>query len=238
MHQIEVSKISIDVVRKDIKNMHLAVYPPTGRVRIAVPLRIKDEAVRLFAVSKLSWIRRQKRKFEGQERETSRDYTDRESHYFLGQRYLLNVIEQNSTPKVVIKNKSKIDLYVRPNTATDKRQFIINEWYRTELKKLIPPIIGKFENKLGVKAKEWRVKRMKTKWGTCNIEHKRIWINLELAKKPTICLEYIILHELTHLIERQHNDNFLAHIEKNMPEWKFNKEELNRLPVSHGDWKY
>ena len=238
MHQIEVSQIIIDVVCKDIKNMHLAVYPPTGRVRIAVPLRIKDEAVRLFAVSKLSWIRRQKRKFEGQERETSRDYIDRESHYFLGQRYLLNVIEQNSTPKVVIKNKSKIDLYVRPNTATDKRQFIINEWYRTELKKLIPPIIGKFEKKLGVKAKEWRVKRMKTKWGTCNIENKRIWINLELAKKPTICLEYIILHELAHLIERQHNDNFLAHIEKCMPEWKFHKEELNRLPVSHGDWKY
>ena len=238
MHQIEVSKIIIDVVRKDIKNMHLAVYPPTGRVRIAAPLRINDEAVRLFAISKLSWIRRQKRKFEGQERETSRDYIDRESHYFLGQRYLLNVIEQNSTPKVVIKNKSKIDVYVRPNTATDKKQAVINEWYRAELKKLIPPIIAKFEKDLGVKVNDWRVKRMKTKWGTCNIDQKRIWINLELAKKPIICLEYIVLHELIHLLERHHNDNFLYHIEKCMPEWKFQKEELNRLPVSHGDWKY
>jgi len=233
MYQIKISDIIIDVVRKDIKNIHLGVYPPTGRVRIAAPLRIDDETVRLFAISKLSWIKKQQRKFEAQERESERDYIARESHYFLGQRYLLNVIEHNAAPKVVLSNKSKIDLYIRPNTAPEKREVIMNEWYRAELKKLIPPIIKKYENQTGVKINDWGVRQMKTKWGSCNIEDKRIWINLELAKKPIICLEYIILHELIHLIERHHNHKFLAYMTKYMPQWKFHKEELNRLPLSH-----
>ena len=144
MDQIEVSNIKIDVVRKDIKNMHLAVYPPTGRVRIAAPLRINNEAVRLFAISKLSWIKKHQLKFKEQERETNRDYTARESHYLFGQRYLLNVIEYNAAPKVILRNKTYIDLYFRPNTTTEKRQAIMNEWYRAELKKLIPPIIEKY----------------------------------------------------------------------------------------------
>ena len=238
MHQIEVTNIVIDVVRKDIKNMHLAVYPPAGRVRIAVPLRINDEAIRLFVISKLSWIKRRQRKFQEQDRETNREYTTRESHYFLGQRYLLNVIEHNAPPKVILRNKTFIDFYIRPNTLIVKKEKIMNEWFRVELKKLIPPIIEKYETHIGVKAYDWGVKQMKTKWGTCNIKEKRIWINLELAKKPIVCLEYIILHELIHLIERHHNDNFLAYMEKNMPQWKFHKEELNRLPISHAEWSY
>ncbi|MCP4104097.1 MAG: M48 family metallopeptidase [Desulfobacteraceae bacterium] len=139
---------------------------------------------------------------------------------------------------MVLSNKSRVDLYIRPDTAKEKRQSVMNEWYRAELKKLIPPIIEKYENQLGVKTNDWSVRQMKTKWGSCNIEDKRIWINLELAKKPVICLEYIILHEMIHLIERHHNDNFLAHMTRNMPQWKFHKQELNRLPVSHGDWNY
>jgi len=238
MYQIKISDIIIDVVRKDIKNIHLGVYPPGGRVRIAAPLRIDDETVRLFAISKLSWIKKQQRKFKEQDRESERDYIARESHYFLGQRYLLNVIEHNAAPKVVLSNKSKIDLYIRPNTAPEKRESIMNEWYRAELKKLIPPIIEKYEKQTGVKINDWGVRQMKTKWGSCNIEDKRIWINLELAKKPIICLEYIILHELIHLIERHHNNKFLAYMTKYMPQWKFHKEELNRLPVSHKIWKY
>lgn len=232
------SQLSIDVVRKDIKNMHLAVYPPTGRVRIAAPLRIDDEAVRLFAISKIGWIRKHQRNFEAQDRQPQRQFKERESHYFLGKRYLLRIIEQEAPPQVVFKTKTYIDLYVRPNNTTEQRQVVLNEWYRSELKKLIQPIIEKWEKQIGVTVDDWQVKQMKTKWGTCNIEKKRIWINLELAKKPIICLEYIVVHEMIHLLERKHNVRFLSLMEKFMPQWKFYKEELNRLPVSHGEWSY
>ncbi|MCX6266067.1 MAG: SprT family zinc-dependent metalloprotease [Bacteroidetes bacterium] len=230
--------LSIDVVRKDIKNMHLAVYPPNGRVRIAAPLRIDDEAVRLFAISRLGWIKRQQRKFANQDRQSPRQYKERESHYFQGKRFLLRVIEVDAPPKVIIKTKTYIDLYVRPDTTTEQRETIVNEWYRAELKKLIPSLIEKWSTQIGVSVNDWQVKQMKTKWGTCNIEKKRIWVNLELAKKPIPCLEYLIVHELVHLIERHHNDRFLSLMEQYMPQWKFYKEELNRLPVSHGEWTY
>jgi predicted metal-dependent hydrolase len=232
------SNLSIDVVRKDIKNMHLAVYPPTGRVRVAAPLRIDDEAVRLFAISKIAWIRKNQRNFVAQERLSPREFKQRESHYFQGKRYLLRIIEYDAPPKVLLKTKTYIDLFIRPDSTTEQKQTIINEWYRSELKKLIPEIIEKWEQKIGVKVSDWQVKQMKTKWGSCKIEEKRIWINLELAKKPLHCLEYIIVHEMLHLIERHHNEAFLILIEKYMPQWKFFKEELNRLPVSHGEWDY
>ncbi len=232
------SQLSIDVVRKAIKNLHLAVYPPTGRVRIAAPLRIDDEAVRLFAISKISWIRKHQRNFIAQDRQTPRQFKERESHYFQGKRYLLRILEHEAPPKVVFKTKTYIDLYVRPNSTTEQRQIIINEWYRTELKKLIQPIVDKWEKQIGVTVTDWQVKQMKTKWGTCNIEKKRIWINLELAKKPLHCLEYIVVHEMIHFLERHHNDRFLTLMEKYMPQWKFYKAELNRLPVSHGEWTY
>jgi len=232
------SQLSIDVIRKDIKNMHLAVYPPTGRVRIAAPLRIDDEAVRLFAISKIAWIRKQQRNFIAQDRQPPRQFKERESHYYLGKRYLLRIVEQEAPPKVVFKTKTYIDLHIRPSSTTEQRQIIINEWYRTELKKLIQRIIDKWEKQIGVTVDNWQVRQMKTKWGTCNIEKKRIWINLELAKKPIHCLEYIIVHEMIHLLERYHNDRFLTLMEKYMPQWKFYKEELNRLPVSHGEWTY
>ena len=231
-------QLSIDVVRKDIKNMHLAVYPPNGRVRVAAPLRIDDEAVRLFAISRLGWIKRQQRKFATQDRQSPRQYKDRESHYFQGKRFLLRVIEHEAPPKVVVKTKTYIDLYVRPGTTQEQKEIIVNEWYRAELKKLIPSLIEKWSTQIGVTVNDWQVKQMKTKWGTCNIEKKRIWVNLELAKKPIPCLEYLIVHELVHLIERHHNDRFLTLMEKHMPQWKFYKEELNRLPVSHGEWTY
>ncbi|WP_259015522.1 M48 family metallopeptidase [Emticicia fluvialis] len=231
-------EISIDIIRKNIKHMHLAVYPPTGRVRIAAPLRINDEGVRLFAISKLSWIKKNQRNFEAQDRQPPRQYKERESHYFLGKRYLLRITEQNEAPKVLLKTKTYLDLYIRPNSTTSHRQETINEWYRTELKKLVPGIIDKWQNRIGVTVNDWQVKQMKTKWGTCNIEQKRIWINLELAKKPVICLEYIVVHELIHLLERHHNDRFLTLMDSFMPQWRFYKEELNRFPVSHGDWTY
>lgn len=237
-YQLSINNLIVDVVRKDIKNMHLAVYPPTGRVRIAAPLRIDDEAVRLFAISKISWIRKHQRNFLAQDRQPPRQFKERESHYFQGKRYLLRIIEHEAPPKVVFKTKTYIDLHIRPNRTTEQRQIIINEWYRAELKKLIQPIVDKWEKQIGVTIDDWQVKQMKTKWGTCNIEKKRIWINLELAKKPLHCLEYIVVHEMIHFLERHHNDRFLTLMEKYMPQWKFYKEELNRLPVSHGEWTY
>ena len=238
MYQIEISDFTIDVVLKSIKNIHLSVYPPTGRVRVAAPLETDNETIKLFAISKLSWIRRNQRKFEQQDRQSVRVLKTRESHYFAGRRYLLRVIEHEASPKVEIKSKTHIDLYIRPNTSTEQRQSILNEWYRRQLKNLIPDIITKWEKIIDVQVNDWGVKHMKTKWGTCNIEDKRIWINLELAKKPIQCLEYIVVHEMIHLLERHHNDRFLFYIDKFLPQWKKLKVELNTLPVSHGDWAY
>jgi predicted metal-dependent hydrolase len=231
-------QLSVDMVRKNIKNMHLAVYPPTGRVRIAAPLRMNDEAIRLFAISKLGWIKRNQRNFEKQDRQSPHQYKDRESHYYQGKRFLLRIAEHNAPPAVTIKTKTYIDLCVRPDSTPEQKESILNEWYRSELKRLSQPIITKWEKRIGVTVDSWHVKQMKTKWGTCNIEQKRIWLNLELAKKPVQCLEYIIVHELIHLLERHHNERFLSLMEKHMPQWRFYKEELNRLPVSHGEWTY
>lgn len=238
MHQIKVNDFVIDVVRKNIKNMHLAVYPPTGRVRIAAPLRIDDEALRLFAISKLGWIKRNQRNFALQERETERKFIERESHYFQGKRYLLNVVETNKKQQVVIKNKTYLELQVKPNTAITQRALVMNNWYRAELKKQALPLIEKWSEKIGVKTNDWQVKQMKTKWGTCNIEAKRIWLNLELAKKPITSLEYIIVHELIHLLERHHNDRFLGFMNQYLPNWQQLKKELNQTPISHSNWEY
>jgi predicted metal-dependent hydrolase len=238
MEQITISDIKIDVVRKNIKNIHLAVYPPTGRVRIAVPLHIKEENIRLFAISKLGWIKRNQLKFEEQERITPREYKQHESHYFKGRRYLLNIVETEKKPKVVLKSKKYIELHIKPNTPTQKRHEMLTEWYRSELKKCIPPLIEKWEKILHVKVNQWQIKQMKTKWGSCNIEKKRIWLNLELAKKPVHCLEYVIVHEMVHLLEKYHNKRFYSLMDKYLPNWKLLKNELNRLPVSHAEWGY
>lgn len=237
MNKIEIGNITVDVFHKKIKNLHLAVHPPEGRVRISSPVRVKDEAIRLFIISKLPWIKRQQKKFREQEREREREFLSRESHYFFGKRYLLNVIEHDGPPGVILK-KNTIDMYVRRGTTTEKRRVIMNEWYRKEIKKVIPELLEKWEKITGVSASQWRVKLMKTRWGTCNIKAKRIWFNLELAKKPVICLEYIIVHELVHLLERHHNEKFLRLMEQFMPQWKKYKEELNRLPASYAQWDY
>lgn len=238
MEQITISNIKIDVVRKDIKNIHLAVYPPTGRVRIAAPLKVNEDAIRLFAISKLGWIRKNQKKFEEQLRISEREYKQRESHYFQGRRYLLNIIETEAAPKVVLQNKKFLDLYVKPHTPTSKRHEILTEWYRVQLKSQIPAIISKWEKVLKITEVDWKVQQMKTKWGSCNIEKKRIWINLELAKKPEHCLEYIIVHEMVHLLERHHNEKFLYYMDTYLPNWRQLKTELNKLPVSHTDWSY
>jgi len=238
MHRIVVSNISVDVVRKNIKNLHLAVYPPNGRVRVAVPFRMNDDAVRLAIISKLAWIKRHQTKFAGQERQSARDFVTGESHYFQGRRYRLNVEYHNGAPKVVISNNTTIDLLVREGSDKSQRQRALTEWYRSQLKEQIPSLIDKWQPIVNMSVAEWGVKQMKTKWGTCNIKAQRIWLNLELVKKPVHCLEYIIVHEMLHLLERNHNDRFKLLMDKFMPQWRSYREELNRAPLAHDAWSY
>jgi len=233
---ITISGIDIELVRKDIKNIHLGVYPPSGRVRIAAPARMDEDSIRLFAISKLSWIRKHQKNFSAQRRETPREFVSGESHYFLGHRYLLNVIEHTGNNRVHFRNKKYMDLYVKPGATLEQRGRALREWYRWELKKLVPPLIAKWEEVVGVKVEDWGIKQMRTKWGTCNIEARRIWLNLELAKKPVGCLEYIIAHELVHLHERNHTARFVALMDRFMPNWRGCRDVLNGLPVGGGEW--
>ena len=237
MEQFALGDIVVDVVLKDIKNVHLSVYPPNGKVRISAPSRMSLDTIRIYTISKLAWIKKQQQKFKSQVRETPREYLNREGHYFLGKRYLLKVIEHNATPEVLVKHKT-IELYIRPGTDIQKRHTIMEEWYREQLKELVPSIIKKWEKVMKVSPNEFAVKKMKTKWGTCTRESKRIWLNLELAKKPYQCIEYIVVHEMVHLLERNHNNKFIAYMDKFLPEWNELKKELNRLPVSHREWDY
>ena len=229
MSKITIENIDIELIRKKIKNIHLSVYPPDGRVRLAVPEQMDDEAIRSFAVSKLPWINKQRKKFATQERLTEREFVSGESHYFLGTRYLLNVIETTGKQHAELRNDECIDLYVRSGSSVEKREKILSEWYRQNLKEIIPPYIEKWENIMGVKVNDFGIKLMKTRWGTCNIRDKRIWINLELAKKNLRCIEYIVVHEMVHLLEKHHNQIFKNYMNKFLPDWKIIKDELNGL---------
>jgi predicted metal-dependent hydrolase len=231
--QIQVLDLTIDVVKKDIKNMHLAVYPPTGRIRIATPKDLNDEAIRLFAISKIRWIKKHQKNFYKQLRETPREYITGESHYFDGRRYLLNVIERYGKHEIKIKNKSYLELYVSPKATIEAKEKVFNEWYRNHLKGIVPDLIKNWEDKTRLRCDNWDIKKMRTKWGSCSIEKRKILLNLELAKKPRYCLEYVIVHELIHFLERNHNDNFKALLDKFMPNWKTYKRELNNLPVAY-----
>jgi predicted metal-dependent hydrolase len=237
-YQMSVQGLTIDIVRKDIKNLHLGVYPPAGRVRVAAPLRVNDEAVRLFTISKLTWIKRQQARFLGQERQSAREYVSGETHYYHGRRYRLNVIFHTGAPAVVIRNSRTLDLYVRAGSDTAARERVLLIWYRRQLKEDVAPLIAKWEAILGVSVAAWGIKQTKTKWGTCNAEAHRIWLNLELIKKSATCLEYVIVHELVHLRERHHNDRFVATMSTFMPLWQHHRAELNRAPRAHASWEY
>ncbi len=225
---LTINDVEIQVIKKNIKNIHLSVHPPNGEVRISAPKKMTNEAIRIFALSKISWIKKHRAKFENQEKIPELEYISGEGHYYFGQLYILNVIYQSSNrAKVEIGNKSYIDLYVKEGTNKEKRRDIIKEWYRKELKSIIPSLIEKWEKIMGVTVEEWGVKQMKTRWGTCNPRAKRIWLNLELVKKPYHCLEYIIVHEMAHLIERGHGERFKAIMDKYYPNWRDINKELN-----------
>jgi predicted metal-dependent hydrolase len=237
VRQIVLGGISVDVVFKDIKNVHLSVYPPTGRVRISAPSRMSMDTIRVFAISKLGWIRQQQQKLQGQDREPPREYLDRESHYLWGRRYLLKVIEADESPSMEIKH-SRLLLRVRPGTAEEKKQALMDAWYREHLKAAVPELIAKWEPILGVHVERFFVQRMKTKWGGCNAEKRTIRLNTELAKKPKECLEYIVVHELVHLLERRHADRFAELMDRCLPHWKDLRKLLNAAPLGQETWSY
>jgi len=236
--QIIIDNIFVDVIRKNIKHLYFAVYPPNGRVRVSVPLRFDEEAVRKAVTAKLPWIKRQQAKFEGWEKLSPLAYVSRENHYFQGQRYLLNVIYHDGPPNVVIHNNATLDLFVRTGSDARKRERALIAWYRQQLKEAIPPLIAKWEPVIGENVAEWGVKRMKTRWGSCNIKARRIWLNLELIKKPVHCLEYIIVHEMVHLLERLHTDRFVTYMDEFMPQWRHFQDELNKAPLAYANLEY
>jgi predicted metal-dependent hydrolase len=237
-HQILVGGISVDVVRKDIKNLHLAVYPPKGRVRVAVPLHVGDEQIRLVVVSRLGWIRRRQKGFLDQDRQSAREMVSGETHYFQGRRYRLGVVRDSIRSGVRISKPGTIELLSHDGVGVNKRFMILQEWYRSVLRERIGPLIKKWEPVVGASVEDWGIRRMKTRWGTCNQEARRIWVNLELAKKPPECLEYIIVHEMVHLLEPQHGERFARIMNHALPKWRFLREVLNRAPLSHENWKY
>jgi predicted metal-dependent hydrolase len=236
-NQIDVGGIPIDVVFKDIKNIHLGVHPPTGRVRISAPARMNIDTIRVYAISKIDWIKKQQKKFQEQERETRREYLDRESHYVWGRRLLLKVIEEDRTPSVKLKHNQMI-LSVRPGATMGKREAVVRAWYRDLIREAVAPLIAKWELVLGVKANKVIVQRMKTKWGSCNPRAQNIHLNTELAKKPRECLEYVLVHEMVHLLEPSHNATFVSLMDKFMPQWRQVRDELNRAPLGHVEWDY
>jgi predicted metal-dependent hydrolase len=229
--------IPIDVVKKDVKHVHLTVHPPVGAVRVTAPLRMKTDTVRVFVIAKLPWIRQQQKKLRAQERETPRDYVARESHYVWGRRYLLKLVEADAPPSVALTPRNLV-LSVRPGTPLARRRGLLDEWYRAQLRTAAEPVINKWEQRLGVKVRRLFVQRMKTKWGSCSHAAGSIRLNTELAKKPRECLEYLVVHELVHLIEPTHNQRFLQVLSEAMPQWRHRRELLNRLPVRHEHWIY
>ena len=235
---IEVSGIRVEVVRKPIKNLHLSVHPPEGRVRVSAPRRIDEEAVRLAVASRLAWIRRHQQRFADQPRQSKREIVSGESHYFRGRRYRLRITEHNGTNRVNVNGTSELKMWLRPGTDIDKREQLLNDWYRRYMKELIPNLISDWQPVVGVQVADWGVKKMKTRWGSCNIQDRRIWLNLELAKKPPQCLEYVLVHETVHLLERHHNDRFRTLMDKFMPQWRLHRDELNQAPLPHEDWAY
>jgi predicted metal-dependent hydrolase len=234
--QIMVGGLQVDVVRKPIKNLHLGVYPPNGRVRVAAPVGVSDEAVRLAVVTRMGWIKRQQAKFDAQPRQTQRAYVSGESHFFFGQRYRLNKIDGAPAGRVHIRNSRMLDLYVRSGSDQVIRERVFQDWYRRELRTRAVPLMETWAHAFGIDLPKWGIKRMKTKWGTCNIQAKRVWLNLELVKKPPQCLEYVIVHELAHLFERNHSDRFVALLDQKLPQWRLIRDELNAEPLAHEEW--
>lgn len=235
METINLGSIKAEVLRKRIKHMHLGVFPPEGSVRISAPEDVALDTIRVFAISKLGWIKSQQRKMQAQPREPQREFIDRESHYVWGRRYLLQIQELAAPASIVLSGKN-MRMTVRPGTPTDKRQALLEAWYRTQVREAAQPLLRKWQAIMGVQAGKLLVQRMKTKWGSCNPKTGLIRLNTDLAKKPPEHLEYVIVHELAHLIEASHGERFVAAMDMFLPKWQHLRDELNSLPVRHEVW--
>ena len=233
---IELGDISISVTRKDIKHVHLSVHPPEGRVTLVAPTGTRLEVARAYAISRLGWIREQKSKLEAQAREAPRQFVERESHYVWGRRYLMVVNHQDAKPSVVLDHK-RITLTVRPCSNAHKRAEVMHEWQKLQLHAVVPVLIKKWERKLKVKVAGYYLQRMKTKWGSCNHQAGNIRLNTELVKKPKDLLEYVIVHEMVHLLEPTHNERFVSILGQHYPTWREARAELNELPLAAEVWK-
>ena len=228
--KLNLAGLAIDIERKPIKNLHLGVYPPDGHVRIAAPEGMSLDAIRLFAIGKLAWIKRQRQKFAAQLREPAREYVERESHYVWGRRYLLSILEHDAPPSVALGHR-KLQLRVRPGTSWTRRGEILEEWYRSALRAAVEPLLAKWEPVLRVRVRRVFVQRMKTKWGGCNPSARNIRLNTELVKKPAEYLEYIVVHEMAHIRCPTHGSRFVAIMDEAMPNWRDMREALNQLPL-------
>ena len=233
---IQLGELSILVTRKDIKNVHLSVYPPDGRVTLVAPIATRLDVARAYAISRLGWIRQQQEKLKNQARETSRQFIERESHYLWGRRHLMTIKHREAKPAVTLDHK-RITLTVRTGSDAEKRAEVIHEWHKSLLHEVVPPLIKKWERKLKVNVTEYFLQRMKTKWGSCNHRAGHIRLNTELVKKPKDLLEYVIVHEMAHLFEPTHSDRFIAILEKHYPTWREARAELNELPLTAEVWK-
>ncbi len=236
--QLRVAGLAIQVIRKDIKNLHLGVYPPDGRVRLAVPFGISDAAARLAIIGKVAWIRRQQARFAAQPRQSKREMVSGESHFYMGRRYRLHVVEREAPSRVLLRRRAILELQVRGRCDAGVRRRVLFRWYRERLRELLPPVLARWEVALGVRALDVRIRRMRTRWGTCNALARRIWVNLDLALKPVQCLDYIIVHELAHFIEPLHGERFVALMDRHLPRWRHHRDVLNQAPLGHAEWTY
>lgn len=234
---LDLGGLRAEVTRKAIKHVHLSVLPPAGKVRVAAPQSMPLETIRLFVVSKLGWIRSQQRKLQAQERETPREFLNKESHYVWGKRYLLEIRHADVAPAVSLSPR-KLHLQVRPGADQARCEEVLDAWYRQQMRDAVPALLDKWQPLLGVQAKRVFVQRMKTKWGSCTPESGHIRLNTDLAKKPPECLEYIVVHELVHLLEPTHSERFVALMDRYVPHWQHLRRQLNRLPVRHENWDY
>lgn len=232
---LTVAGLGVDVVFKDIKNLHISVYPPVGRVRVAAPAQTDEDTIRLAVVQRLSWIKRQREQLQKAERQTEREMLSGETHYVWGERYLLDV--SRTSGHFHVETQGKTLWVVTPEgTDADDRRAALDRWYRRELKAVVPPLLEKWQPIVGVTADKVIVRRMKTKWGTCVAKSRTIWLNPELAKKSPRCLEYIVVHELTHLLERGHGERFVSLMGQFLPGWRSRRDELNEAPLAEEDW--
>lgn len=236
MNLIIVNDFEIELIKKNIKNLNLSVHPPNGRIRMAAPLHVSEETIRLFVISKSKWIEKNQEKFKNKKIGLKKSYLQGEKHYFNGERYVLNIFKTRGKQKVEVNGNKDINMYLRKNNTYESRKTLMSSFYRDYLKENIPVHINKWQPILNVKVEDFGIKQMKTRWGTCNTKAKRIWLNLELAKADRRSLEYVVVHEMIHLIEANHSSRFKFLMDKHLPNWKEIKKELNYLIIENDKW--